>query len=332
MDEIKQLINELQQKKFKPVYFLMGEEPYYIDKLSEYIEENVLDESQRGFDQLLLYGKDVSMSDVVANAKKYPMIAPLQVIIVKEAQYLKKDLDSLEAYIENPQPTTLLVFCYKYATIDKRTKLYKQLGKVGVVFESKKLYENQIADWIRRLLSGRGYGIQPKAAQLLVDYLGNDLSKISNELDKLAIILPKGTEITALHIEENIGISKDFNNFELRKALAEKDTVKAYRIINYFAQNPKDNPLVVTVNSLFSFFSQLLQYHGLADHSKQNVASALKINPYFVGEYQTAAKNYTMKKASEAIALLREMDVKGKGVNSHASQHDLLKEFLVKVL
>lgn len=332
MDEIKELINGLQQKKFKPVYFFMGEEPYYIDKLSEYIEENVLDEAERGFDQLVLYGKDVSMNDVVANAKKYPMMAPMQVIVVKEAQHLKKDLAGLEAYIENPQPTTLLVFCFKYATIDKRTKLYKQLGKVGVIFESKKLYENQVADWIRRLLGGRGYNIHPKAAQLLVDFLGNDLSKISNELDKLAILLPKGTEITALHIEENIGISKDFNNFELRKALAEKDTVKAYRIINYFAQNPKDNPLVVTVTALFSFFSQVLQYHGLADHSKQNVASALKINPYFVGEYQTAAKNYPMKKASEAIALLREVDVKGKGVNSLASHHDLLKEFLVKVL
>ena len=285
MDEVKQLVTEIKNGQLKPIYFLMGEEPYYIDKISDFIEKNVLPEEERGFNQMTLYGRDVTIEDVVSNAKRYPMMAEHQVIIVKEAQDLSRTIEKLADYVKQPQPTTILVINYKYKTIDKRKALYKTLQKSGVVYESKKLYENQVADWIRRILSTKNYTIAPKAAQMLVDFLGTDLSKISNELDKLQIILPKGTQISSEHIEENIGISKDFNNFELRQAIGEKDAFKAYRIVNYFAENPKDNPMVVTVSLVFGFFSQLLQFHGLTDKSPRNVASVLKINPYFVNEY-----------------------------------------------
>ncbi|MFI2743253.1 DNA polymerase III subunit delta [Zhouia sp. PK063] len=332
MDEVKQIVKEIKEKQLKPVYFLMGEEPYYIDRIADFIEDNVLSEEEKGFNQMVLYGRDVSVDDIVSNAKRYPMMAEYQVVIVKEAQELSRTIENLERYVLNPQPTTILVLCYKYKTIDKRKKLYKALKKNGVLFESKKLYENQVADWIRRVLSGNNYSITPKAAQMLVEFLGTDLSKINNELDKLKVIYAQGKEFTPEIIEENIGISKDYNNFELRKAIGERDIKKATQIINYFAQNPKDNPIVVTVSLLHSFFIQLLKYHGLTDHSQKSVASALKINPFFVGEYQIAARNYPMKKVSQIITSLREIDMKSKGVGAAAlPQIDLLKELLVKI-
>ncbi len=333
LDEVKQIVTDIKNGHLKPIYFLMGEEPYYIDRISEFIEDHVLAEEERGFNQMVLYGRDVTVEDIISNAKRYPMMADHQVIIVKEAQDLVRSIEKLADYAKQPQPTTVLVMNYKYKTIDKRKALYKTLQKNGVVYESKKLYENQVADWIRRVLSTKNYTIVPKAAQMLVEFLGTDLSKISNELDKLQIILPKGTQISPEHIEENIGISKDFNNFELRQAIGEKNAFKAFRIVNYFAENPKDNPMVVTVTLLFNFFSQLLQFHGLTDKSPRNVASALKVNPYFVNEYVLAAKNYPMKKVSEVISVLREFDVKSKGVGSNAvPQGDLLKELLVKIV
>jgi DNA polymerase-3 subunit delta len=332
LEEVKQIVNDIKKGNVKPIYFLMGEEPYYIDKISEFIEDTVLDESEKGFNQMVLYGRDVSIEDVVSNAKRFPMMAQRQVIIVKEAQDLSRTIEKLISYAKQPQPTTVLVFNYKYKKLDKRKALYKALADVGVVFESKKLYENQVADWIRRVLSGKNYDISPKAAQMLVEFLGTDLSKIDNELNKLRIVLPEGTQITPEHIEENIGISKDYNNFELRKAIGERNILKAYRIAKYFGDNPKDNPFVVTMALLFNFFSQLLHLHGMVDKSPRNVASALRINPYFVNEYLTASRNYPMKKVSATIALLREYDVKGKGVGSNAvSQGDLLKELLVKI-
>ncbi len=333
MDEVKQLVTDIKQGKLKPIYFLMGEEPYYIDKISDYIEANVLSEEERGFNQMVLYGRDVTIDDIVENAKRYPMMAEYQVVIVKEAQELSRTIEKLASYAQNPQPSTVLVFNYKYKKIDKRKALYKTLKKTGVVYESKKLYENQVADWIRRVLSPKNYTISPKAAQMLVEFLGTDLSKINNELEKLQIILPKGSQITPEVIEENIGISKDFNNFELRKAIGERNTIKAYQIVNYFANNPKDNPMVVTVSLLFNFFSQLLHFHGLKDKSPRSVASALKVNPYFVNEYIIAARNFPMRKVSMVVSTLREFDVKSKGVGSNAvPQGDLLKELLVKIL
>ena len=333
MDEVKQIVGDIKKGQVKPIYFLMGEEPYYIDAIATYIENNVLAEEEKGFNQMVLYGRDVSVEDIVSNAKRFPMMAERQVVIVKEAQELSRTIDKLESYAANPQPSTVLVLCYKYKKLDKRKKLYKTVGKSGVLFESKKLYDNQVPDWIRRVLKGKNYSISPKAAQMLVEFLGTDLGKINNELQKLQLVLPKGTEITPQHIEENIGISKDFNNFELRKAIAERDIMKANRIVYYFAQNPKDNPLVMTISLLYNFFSQLLQYHALPDKSQFAAAKALKINPFFVKEYQTAGKHYPMRKVSQVVGLLREADVKSKGVGaSNLPQGDLLKELLFKIM
>ncbi|WP_431109172.1 DNA polymerase III subunit delta [Winogradskyella poriferorum] len=334
MDEVKALVADIKKGQIKPIYFLMGEEAYYIDKISDFIEDNLLDEAEKGFNQMVLYGRDVTIDDIVSNAKRYPMMAERQVVIVKEAQDLSRTIEKLASYAENPQPTTVLVVNYKYKKIDKRKALYKAINKNGsVVFESKKLYDNQVPDWIRRVLKGQGYDISPKAAQMLVEFLGTDLSKVNNELEKLKIVLPKGTQITPDHIEENIGISKDFNNFELRKAVGERNIVKAHQIAKYFADNPKDNPMVVTVALLFNFFSQLLHLHGMTDKNPRSVASALRVNPYFVNEYLTAARNYPMKKVSAVVALLREFDVKSKGVGANAvPQGDLLKELLVRIM
>lgn len=333
MKEVKQIVSDIKSGNIKPIYFLMGEESYYIDKIAEYIEKNVLTEEERGFNQMVMYGKEVTIDEIVSNAKRYPMMAEKQVIIVKEAQHLSRTIENLLSYADNPQPSTVLVFCYKYGKLDKRKKIYKSIQKNGVLIESKKLYDNQVSDWIRKVLQGKGYSISPKAAILLVEYLGTDLSKINNELEKLQLVIPKDVEISPAAIEEHIGISKDFNNFELKKAIGERDILKATRIIHYFAQNPKDNPFVVTVTLLHNFFSQLLQYHGMSDHSSKNVASTLGINPYFVKEYQTAARNYPMKKVSQIISYLREMDLKGKGVGGASlPQADLLKELLVKII
>jgi len=332
MDEVVKIVNDIKNGNIRPIYFLMGEEPYYIDKLSDYIEENILSEDEKGFNQSVLYGRDVSIEDVISTSKRYPMMAERQVVIVKEAQDLAKTIDKLEGYAENPMPSTVLVFCYKYKTLDKRKKLPKLLGKTGVVYESKKLYENQVGDWIKRVLAGKKYSIEPKANAMLVEFLGNDLSKINNELEKLQIILPEGSTITPKHIEENIGFSKDFNVFELQNALGSRDQLKAYQIVQYFSDNPKDNPMVVTTSLVFSFFIKLLKYHGLKDRNPKNVAAVLGVSPFFLKDYDVALKNYPMKKVSQIVASLRDIDVKSKGVGANAlSQSDLLREMLYKI-
>ena len=333
MDEVKKIVDSIRRGETAAVYFLMGDEAYFIDKIAQFIGENVLTEEERGFNQLIMYGKEVSVEDIIANAKRYPMMSEKQVVIVREAQHLSRTIEKLTAYIEQPQPSTVLVVCYKFARLDKRKKLYKTLlQSEAVMFDSKKLYENQVADWIRKMLKSKGYAISHKAAALLVEHLGTDLSRINNELEKLQLVLPAKSEISPETIERHIGISKDYNNFELRKAIGEKDFLKATKIMKYFARNPRENPFVVTITLLHSFFSQLLQYHGLQDHSTKNVASSLGINPYFVSEIQKAAKNYPMKKVSRIVSNLREMDLKGKGVGAqNLSQEDLLKELLVKI-
>jgi DNA polymerase-3 subunit delta len=332
MNEIRDIVSEIKKGNIKPIYFLMGDEPYYIDKISDFIEETILDEAEKGFNQQIMYGRDASIEDIVSSAKRYPMMAERQVIIVKEAQDLSRNIEKLVAYAQNPQPTTVLVLNYKYKKLDKRKKLHKTIAKTGLIYESKKLYENQVSDWIRRVLSGKKYKIEPKAAQMLVEFLGTDLSKISNELDKLMIVLPKESIINDKHIEDNIGISKDYNNFELRKAIGEKNVLKANRIINYFSENPKNNPTVMTISLLNSFFTQLLMFHGLKDKSKNSVAKSLGVSPYFVDEYFLAGRNYPMRKVAQVIAFLRDADVKSKGVGASLSQKDLLKELIFRVL
>ena len=332
MDEVLKIVNDIKAGKIKPIYFLMGEEPYYIDRLSDYIENNVLTEEEKGFNQTVLYGRDVTVEDIVSAAKRYPMMAERQVIIVKEAQDLAKTIDKFESYASDPVPTTVLVLCYKYKTLDKRKKVTKLFEKSGLVFESKKLYDNQVGQWITRVLQAKKYSIEPKASAMLVEFLGTNLEKINNELEKLQIILPVGSTISANHIEENIGFSKDFNIFELRKAIGEKNQLKSYKIAQYFSENPKDHPLVMTTGMLFSFFVQLLQYHGLKDKNPKNVAAVLKVNPFFLKDYDVALRNYPMKKVSKIVTLLREIDVKSKGVGANAlPQHELLKEMLVGI-
>ena len=333
MDRVKEIVSDIKQGNPKPIYFLMGEEPYYIDRISQYIADNILTEDEKGFNQMVLYGRDTTVDEVIGNAKRFPMMADYQVVVLKEAQHLSRTIENFVAYAQNPQPSTILVICYKYKKLDKRKKLYKAIQKTGELFESKKLYENQVAEWIRRTLSGKKYKISPKAAIMLVEFLGTDLSKISNELDKLTLIVPSNVEITPELIEQHIGISKDFNNFELKKALGERDVKKAARIVDYFAQNPKDNPFVVTITLLNTFFTQLLRYHGLKDHSPGNVAKVLGVNPYFVNEFAVAAKNYPMKRVSAIISNLRQLDLKGKGVGANnMAQADLLKEMLTAIV
>lgn len=332
MEKVTSIVNDIRNGNIKPIYLLMGEEPYYIDRISSYIEENLLAEEEKGFNQQVLYGRDVTVDDIVAASRRYPMMAERQVVIIKEAQELSRTIDSLEKYADNPMPSTVLVLGYKYKTIDKRKKLVKNIEKNGVVFESKKLYENQVGDWIRRVVSGHSYAIEPKAAAMLVEFLGNDLGRISKEIEKLLIILPKGATITPKDIEENIGFSKDYNVFELRKALAHRNQKKAYQITTYFAENPRDNPLVMTVGLVFSFFSGVLQYHGLKSKSPEKVRENLKISPYQVADYEAAAKNFPMKKVSQIVASLREIDVKSKGVGANSlPMGDLLKEMLIKI-
>ena len=332
MSDVTKIVSDIEKGIIKPIYFLMGEEPYYIDKISEYIENKILTEEEKGFNQMVLYGRDITIEDIVDNAKRFPMMAEKQVVIVKEAQDLSRTIENLTSYVENPQPSTVLVMCYKYKTIDKRKKLYKAIQKAGVIYESKKLYENQIAEWIRRVLAGKKYEIDARATAMLIEFLGTDLSKISNELDKLMVILPVGSKITGKAIEENIGISKDYNNFELRKAVGERNVLKVNQIINYFAQNQKANPLIMTISLLNSFFTQLLIYHSLNDKSKNSVARALGVSPFFVSDYSVAARNYPMRKVSQVIGLLRDADVKSKGVGANLPAGDILKELLFKII
>ena len=331
MTEIIKIVNDIKSRNFKPVYFLCGEEAYYIDRISDLIEETALTEDEKAFNQVVLYGRDTSVEEIVSTAKRFPMMADYQVVVVKEAQNLVKTFENFANYMANVQPTTILVFAYR-AKPDGRKKIFKTIKDIGVYFESKKLYDNQVPEWIVKVLKGQNYGIEPKAAAMLSEFLGTDLAKINNELDKLKIVFPAGHVFTPKNIEENIGFSKDYNIFELKSALAVRNQEKAYNIIHHFAFNMKETPMVLVTGQMFSFFSQLLQYHGLKDKSQFNAAKVLKVSPYFVKDYEVAFRNYPMKKVSAIVAALRDIDVKSKGVGaSSMSQHDLLKELLIKI-
>ncbi len=327
-----EIISNLQKKIYHPVYFLMGEETYFIDKISDYISDNVLTDAEKGFNQTILYGKDLEPSAIMGNARRFPMMANHQVIIVREAQNIKK-IEDLEPYVRNPLNSTILVINYKYKTLDKRKTFPKLIDQKGVLFESKKLYDNQLPVWISSYLKDQQYTVSPQASAMLAEYLGADLSKVANELDKLIISLPAGTQITPDHIEKNIGISKEFNVFELQNALGERDMLRANRIINYFGDNPSNNPVPVVISSLFSYFSKLLNYQFLEDKSQNNVASVLSVHPFFVKTYVSAAKNYPIRKLVEVVSILREYDMKSKGVgNVSATPADLQKEMIYRIL
>jgi DNA polymerase-3 subunit delta len=328
-----EIISDLKNRIFKPVYFLAGEEPYYIDLITEYIQEKVLPETEKAFNQIVLYGDDTNIAAIIDTARRFPMMASHQVLIIKEAQSLKK-LDDLIIYLEKPLLSTILVFSYKYNTIDKRTKLYKTLESHGIYFESARIRDYLIPAWIERYLMLKGIKTDPSASAMLTEYLGTDLHKIVNELDKLIITLPPGKPfITTALIEKNIGISKDYNNFELQKAIGEKNILKANMIVQYFANNPKDNPITLSIASLFGFFSKLLTFHYLTDKSKNNVAAVLKVNPFFVKEYENSASKYNVSKTVQIISLLRTYDMKSKGYSDPGTDPgDLLKELVFRIL
>jgi len=328
-----EVISDLKKRIFKPVYFLAGEEPYYIDLITDYIEENLLTEAEKSFNQVILYGEDITVPAIIDASRRFPMMSSHQVVIVKEAQTLKK-IEDLGFYLEKPLPSTILVINYKYKTIDKRTKFYKALESQAVYFESPRLRDYQVPAWIERYLMAQGIKTDPNASAMLTEYLGTDLHKIVNELNKLIITLPPGKPvITTALIEKNIGISKDYNNFELQKAVGEKNILKANMIVHYFANNPKDNPITLSIASLFSYFSKLLTYHYLPDKSKNNVAAALRINPYFVRDYEVSASKYNVAKTVHIISLLRTYDMKSKGYGDLSSEPgDLLKELVFKIL
>ncbi len=328
-----QLMSDLRDGKYKNIYLLAGEEAFYIDKLTDYFQDNVLDESQREFDLTLVYGKDTNMVNVVNLAKRYPMMSPYQVVIVKEAQQIK-DWDNLQFYLKNPLKSTILVFAYKYGVPDKRRKWFLELENQGVFFASNKLRDYELGKWISEYTKSKNVNVDEKAVAMLADFLGTDLSKIVNELDKLLITLPKDQrKITPEHIEKNIGISKDFNVFELQAALINRDTLKANRIINYFSANKKNNPMVVVLTQLFNFFSNVMLYHYLADKSDSAVASELKINPYFVKDYSRAAKTFGARKTMDIIGFIRETDARGKGIDSNGVEDgELMKELVYRIL
>jgi DNA polymerase-3 subunit delta len=332
MNSINQLITDIKGGKIAPIYFLMGEESYYIDMISDYIESNLLLDEEKGFNQVVLYGKEVSIQDIISYSKRYPMMAERQVVIVKEAQNLIKTIEQLVDYVKNPQPSTVLVFNYKYKTLDKRKALYKSLSKSAVVFDSKKIYEDKIPSWIQNFLKSKQITITPKAALILSEFLGNDLSKIANELNKLVIVVGPGKQVTSEIIEENIGISKDFNNFELQKAIGNLDHKKAYQIVNYFSQNQKQHPFVLTISILFMYFTKLMTLHTVSDKSPAAVSKALGVNPYFVSEYLSVSKNFPMKRISGVLKTLRIYDVKSKGVGANISSKDLYYELIYNVL
>lgn len=333
MKDFSKIISDLEKRIYSPIYFLSGEEPYFIDKISDYIEKNLLDESEKAFNQLVVYGGDTDIASVINASKKYPMMSKFQVVILKEAQNIK-NIDDLVYYAEAPLKSTILVINYKYRKLDKRKKLFTAVKNNGILFESDKLYDSQIPEWITGYLKDTGLGIKPEASVLLAEYLGNDLGKIVNELEKLRITLPENDKIIDnRHIERNIGISKDYNNFELQTALISKDVLKANRIINYFDKNPKNNPMTLTLTSLYFFFTKVLIFQSLKDKSKTSVVAALKINPYFVQDYQRASRNYSPERIRNIISLLREYDLKSKGIGSLSATHgDLLKELIYKIL
>jgi DNA polymerase-3 subunit delta len=329
-EEIK---GNIRTKKFAPVYLFQGEEGYFIDQLTQLLIENVLDDSERDFNQSVFYGLDSDVGSIISACKRFPMMSERQLVVVKEAQGLK-NIDDLVHYVKQPLHSTVLVINVKHGKLDGRKKLSGEIAKAGLVFESKKLYENQIPSFITTYLRDRNVKIDLKAAQLLTDYLGNDLSKLTNELEKLIISLPdKNATITSLLIEKNIGISKDYNNFELQKAVASKDILKANRIAFYFEQNPKNNPLVMTLSLLFNFFSNLMICHYEKNKTEANLMTLLGFRfTLQITDYMQALRNYPPMKTLQIISLIREFDAKSKGVgNSSVPDGALLKELIYKI-
>ena len=328
----KLLLKEIRNKKFEKIYFLHAEEPYFIDVLTKAIQDNALEESERDFNQSILYGKDAEVLSLISELKSYPMMAERRLVILKEAQYFKA-IEQLESYLENPANSTIFVICYKYKTFDARKKTLKNALKNGVVFKSEKVKEYQLAEWIQQYIKTTGYELTSKACMILIESLGNDLGRIVKELEKLAVLIEKGTIINENHIEENIGISKDYNVFELTNAVANKDNLKALKIVDYFEHNPKAADLLFVISNLFKFFSQIMRIHFLPNKSREAVARALGVHPFVAGELTNAKNKYDPRKIAANIALIHEYDLKSKGVgNTSATQGELMREMVYQLI
>lgn len=333
--QVQGILSDLKNRKFAPIYLLQGEESYFTDVVSDYIEEHVLSEAEKGFNQAVLYGKDTQAETLINHARRYPMMGEYQVVLLKEAQGMSwtEEEALLLNYFQNPLSSTILVIAYKQGSMDKRTKVYKALAKNAVVLDSKRLYDHQVAPWIKSYVESQGLKIQTAASALIAEYLGSHLSTVANELDKLIINLPKGTEINTGHVQENIGISKDFNVFELNKALAYKDILKANRIINYFAANPRSNPPPLVFGAMIGYFTRVLRGHYAPSKQKQTLARTIGVPEFFVEEYQVALQQYNRRKVFDIISVIREYDLKSKGVGSVAmSNGALFKEMVYKIL
>lgn len=329
-----QLKKNIEAHEFQPVYLLMGEEPYFIDVLTDLLIENVIPEESRDFNQTIVYGPETDVYSLIPTLRRFPMMAERQLIVVKEAQGLK-NIEVLESYFHAPMMSSILVLNYKYGMLDKRKKLYSEINKTGIVFESNKIYENKVQAFINSYLSSKGLGIDSKSSQMLTDFLGNDLKKVVNEIDKLRLSLSSNEKrITPELIEQNIGLSKDFNNFELLRAVIDKDFSKASQIAFYFEKNQKNNPYIVTLSVLFNYFSNLLVCYWAKDKSERGLAQELGLRSDFQArDYVTGLRNYKVMKTMENISLLRTYDAKGKGVDNPSSPvGELLKELLFKLM
>ena len=338
---LQEVLSSIRQKKYHPVYLLHGDEPFFIDKISDFIEKNVLTEAEKSFNQVILYGRDTEAQTVTDHARRFPMMSLYQVVIIREAQDMRS-LTQLQTYVENPSPTTILVICHKHKKLDMRSAFAKALKEKALVFESKSLYDNQVPDWIKDFLKEKKLTATGDALFLMAENMGNDLSTISNELEKLIINLPENAQITVRDVEEHIGISKDYNIFEMQKALSGKDLPRAFKIAAYFKANPKNNPLVVVISSLYGFFSKVLVLHATREQLKRSgkevhdkaLLDAMQLKSEFLlREYKTAAQHYSKAKTISIIGLLKDCDLKSKGVNNTiASSDELLTELLFKVL
>jgi DNA polymerase III subunit delta len=327
------IFSEWKIKAYKPVYWLEGEEPYFIDKIVDYAEHNILSESEAGFNLTVFYGRDADWASVVTACRRYPMFSERQVVLLKEAQHMK-DIEKLEGYITNPLSSTIFVVAYKDKKIDGRTNFAKVIKKAGELFQTKKLYENQLPDWTRQMVQAQGFSITPGALQLLIDHIGNDLSRLENEVEKVCINLSGKKSIDEASIEKYVGISKDFNAFELQAAIAKKDMAKAIRIIQYFEANPKAAPIQMVLPAMYSYFSKVYSIFGLDDTSENGVKSALFPNNFYAAkEALVAAKTFGRDGVEKIILLMHQYNLRSIGIHdSGTSDADLLKEMVVKMM
>lgn len=336
MKELELIFKNIKNKEFLSIYFFHGEEAYYIDAAVKALENDVLTEDEKAFNQTVVYGKDTNYNEILSLAKQYPMMGDKQLIIVKEAQDLKlndEETKILEKYVENPIESTILVFAHKHKKVDSRKKVFKTLDKGKMLFHSEPVKDYNLAKWIDDEARNLQIKLAPGISQLLADYLGNDLSRIANELNKMKLVLKDGEVLDGKLVETHIGISKEFNVFELQKALGKKDANTAFKIAYYMGKNPKTNPIVMTIGNLYNFFSNVVLYHTVSHQSPPTIASELGINPYFVKDYAEAARLYPLKFATRIISVLREIDLKSKGLGAvNMDEGELLKEMVYKII